>query len=149
MPVSAFAKDKYKADGLRSSCKACYSVYDKKRYWSDPIKARARTKEYRSLLKETNPKKLRLSTRNTQLKKNYGITHDDYLVMLEAQDHGCACCGRKDSEESKNVLNIDHNHSTGNVRGLLCVRCNTTIGLMDESEDRLLAIINYLRKHNG
>lgn len=144
-PADKFAKDSRKISGLTSHCKACRNEARKAHYYANHEHSIARAKTY----KANNVEKVRVSGRNTKLKKAYGITHEDYLVMLKQQDHGCACCGRKDSEEPKNVLNIDHNHHTGKLRELLCFRCNTTIGLTDENEDRLLAIINYLRKHNG
>ena len=60
------------------------------------------------------------------LKMRYGITPDDFDNMLDAQNGGCAICDRKDN------LCVDHDHTSGNVRGILCIRCNTAIGYMNE-----------------
>lgn len=61
------------------------------------------------------------------LQKKYGITLEDYNKMFAEQNGCCAMCGRHQSE-FKRALAVDHNHITGAVRGLLCMRCNTTLG---------------------
>lgn len=79
----------------------------------------------------------------------YGLTEQDYNEMLAAQDFSCAIC-RTDSWMEKNGrLHIDHDHDTGQVRGLLCSRCNVGIGMFAEAKTRLLAAIEYLEKHSG
>lgn len=60
------------------------------------------------------------NTRAWALKYNYGITSDDYKRMLDVQHGACAICGRVPSYR----LHVDHDHETGAIRGLLCVRCN-------------------------
>jgi hypothetical protein len=67
----------------------------------------------------------------------------DYVSMLEAQDHRCAICNTHDSELSK-PLSLDHNHSTDEVRGLLCHHCNTGLGLFRDNPELLRAAIAYL-----
>lgn len=148
-PVSAFSKDKYKKDGRRSLCKDCYSEYDKNKYWSDPDKARKRSNDYRNKLRVEDPEKLILSNRNTKLKRAYGITHSDYLVMLEKQDHKCACCGKDNKNAGVKGLVVDHNHTTGEIRELLCTQCNTALGHLKEDVEIIQNLINYVRKHNG
>lgn len=64
-----------------------------------------------------------------QYRYRYGITLEDYEAMLERQDGGCAICGRPPQGKR---LSVDHNHSNGRVRGLLCVRCNSAVGLLDD-----------------
>ena len=81
------------------------------------------------------------------LRNKYGISADDYDNMLEAQGHRCACCGT--DEPTGYNWHVDHNHSTGDVRGLLCSKCNQGIGLFDESIEKLNSAIAYLEKHNG
>ena len=71
----------------------------------------------------------------------YGLTPEDYHVMFEAQDGVCAICGTSPDERP---LNIDHDHETGQVRGLLCGRCNTGLGHFGDDVDRLRSAISYL-----
>ncbi len=56
------------------------------------------------------------------LRRKYGITLKQYYRMLKAQDYKCAICRRPFDEKRK--ANVDHNHKTGKVRGILCYRCN-------------------------
>src|SRR5450830_834703 len=67
-------------------------------------------------------------SRDRHYKKLYGISLVQYNEMLDKQEYRCAMCDRQVSEFSK-ALHVDHNHSTGKVRGLLCVNCNSGLGL--------------------
>jgi hypothetical protein len=88
--------------------------------------------------------------KNTRLKSLYGITLDEYERMLEAQGHKCWCCGVEHKEDGRyGPLCVDHNHTTGDVRGLLCRRCNMVIGNVEESKELLTTLIDYLEVHNG
>lgn len=70
----------------------------------------------------------------------YGLTVEDYNRLLEAQQGGCALCGRTTLK-----LHIDHDHDTGQVRGLLCVNCNTALGKLGDTPAGLLRALSYLR----
>jgi len=67
-------------------------------------------------------------TRGWRLKFYYGITEKEYESMLEAQGGKCAICKNppKGGSRSKH-LHIDHDHDSGKIRGLLCLRCNTRL----------------------
>lgn len=75
-------------------------------------------------------------------RRKYGITLAEYDRLLEAQGGVCAICERGDSSGRR--LSVDHNHETGQVRGLLCLNCNTVIGLAHEDTDLLHRIAEYL-----
>lgn len=77
----------------------------------------------------------------------YGLTPDDYEEMLGLQDYRCIIC--TDFFTLKNRPNIDHNHTTGKVRGLLCNQCNRGIGHLDESIENLARAITYLEAHRA
>ena len=62
-------------------------------------------------------------SRASHLKVNYGITEDQYLELLSLQEGGCAICGKTIEEEGRNLA-VDHNHKTGEIRGLLCAYHN-------------------------
>jgi hypothetical protein len=77
--------------------------------------------------------------------RQFGITHDQFLTMLEAQGGVCAICGNGNS--NGRLLSIDHDHATGAVRGLLCDRCNPLLGYARDSIPVLEAAIEYLERY--
>ena len=92
-----------------------------------------------------------MAVRKQNLKK-YGLTLDEYSQMLEEQNHVCAVC--KQPETSKNQfgtvsLAVDHCHETGLNRGLLCMACNRSIGMLGEDVKRIESVIEYLKKHKN
>ena len=91
--------------------------------------------------------KERERTKNTHLVRRYGITLQQYNEMLHKQDSKCYICKIGIDETAKKTLVIDHCHSSGNVRKLLCNSCNTALGLIKESKDTLNNMINYLNEH--
>jgi len=80
-------------------------------------------------------------TRRVHYKAKYGITICDYQNMVHDQDNKCAICGK----ESEKRLQVDHDHTTGKVRGLLCGKCNRGLGNYDENIENLLSAIEYLK----
>jgi hypothetical protein len=83
--------------------------------------------------------------RKKRFKVVYGISLEDYDVMLEQQNGACAICGRKPNER----LAVDHCHATGTVRGLLCAKCNSGLAFYQDNPERLLAAIAYLEASSG
>lgn len=80
-------------------------------------------------------------------KKQYGLTYKEVLALREQQDNLCAICGEKGfmmNTRVKSALNVDHNHETGEVRGMLCHNCNRGLGLFQDSVERLKLAIAYL-----
>ena len=75
----------------------------------------------------------------------FKISADHYAALLDVQSGKCAICGSEhQSNQRKESLAVDHCHTTGIVRGLLCHRCNTAIGLLKDSTEILNSAINYL-----
>jgi hypothetical protein len=79
--------------------------------------------------------------------KNYGITSNAYRTLLMVHDNKCAICSgpgflMRDSHQA--LLMVDHDHSTGMIRGLLCHNCNRALGLLHDSIDNLKRAIEYL-----
>jgi hypothetical protein len=85
--------------------------------------------------------------RGKHLEYKYGMTHEQYESMLEEQDHKCAVCGIEEKYAENSRLCIDHNHDTGQVRGLLCKKCNQAIGLLQDNADFCDSAGKYLRLH--
>jgi hypothetical protein len=77
--------------------------------------------------------------------KNYRIRFDEYKQLYEEQKGCCAVCGVHESN-FKRKLHVDHDHQTGQVRGLLCTQCNPGIGYFQHSIERLEMAIQYLGK---
>jgi len=78
-----------------------------------------------------------------QLKHMYGITLEDYNKMLKKQNYTCKICPTKYTEKKKLV--VDHCHTEGHVRGLLCGKCNIGLGQFDDNIEKMLEAINYLK----
>lgn len=86
-----------------------------------------------------------MSQRAYDLKRKYNITVEIYNAMLEEQDGVCAICGF----ESDRQLAVDHNHETGEVRGLLCSSCNRGLGMFRDSVHNLTKAKSYLKSRGG
>lgn len=82
--------------------------------------------------------------RGKDYEKRYGIGIDEYERMLADQDGVCVIC--KLECRTREHLSVDHCHETGEVRGLLCSRCNSFIGYADEDTGRLRRAIEYLSR---
>lgn len=84
----------------------------------------------------------RRTRRGNHLRRTFGITLHEYEAMVCSQKGLCAICEcRPKSDEN---LHVDHDHRTGEIRGLLCRGCNTGIGLLRDSSPLLLAAVAYL-----
>lgn len=76
--------------------------------------------------------------------RRHGLTEETFAALLEAQGGGCAICGS--TEPGNGSFRIDHDHDTGQVRGLLCHKCNVALGLMGDDPERLARAAAYLRE---
>jgi len=93
--------------------------------------------EYAKEWRKNNPEKVK----NIELCKRFGITLEDYNNMLESQNHKCKICGGTDEHQA---LSVDHCHTTGRIRGLLCNDCNRGIGMFKDNPSTLQSAIKYL-----
>jgi hypothetical protein len=78
------------------------------------------------------------------IRRQYGITLEEYYKLKEFQNGGCAICGRQEEPDGRK-LSIDHDHTTGIVRGILCYSCNRALGLFYDIPERLEKAAKYLR----
>lgn len=104
-----------------------------------------RKKELAKIWYEKNKNKSQLLTRQAKLMRNFGITIEDYNRMFEDQQGCCAICS-KHQDVGKIRLAVDHCHTTGKVRGLLCLQCNAGIGNLRDSPELLRIALAYLEK---
>lgn len=130
LPIKDFWKDKKSKDGHCWECKYCY----KKRV--DQWK-KAHPGQYR--------KKNIKSARRSFLKYTYNITLSQYDKMYESQKGVCAIC--KGINLDGRRLAVDHNHKTGKVRGLLCLKCNAAVGGIEHLGNLLGEAVKYLKRY--
>lgn len=97
-------------------------------------------------------RKLRYPERDKDLalRATFGITFDEYKQMHAAQNGKCAVCGNPESYTRNGKpywLSVDHCHTTGKIRQLLCAPCNKSLGLLKEDVTRVRALADYIEKH--
>lgn len=84
-------------------------------------------------------------------KRVYRINIEQYLDIAEKQKYKCAICGQDNfpmKDCSSGALVVDHDHTTGEIRGLLCHNCNRALGLLQDNKSYLQSALNYLKKCN-
>lgn len=143
--LSSFNKDMSRKDKLHSICKSCHSKRNKARRL-DPT-FREKYLAQGKLFRLNYPDKYKASVRNSVLFAKYGIRQSDYEAMLAKQNGACAICC---STESRGYgrFHVDHCHTTGKIRGLLCQGCNTSLGKFKDNIQHLRAAILYLENSN-
>lgn len=131
------------------TCRKCKN--ERARIWraSQPgSKLRAiqrRNKEQRIARIGVDGERKRLKRIN--IAKKYGLTLEQYEELWNDQGGCCAICQRPAESQYFAVLAVDHNHTTGEVRGLLCTQCNTLLGMAGDSRHILKRAIRYLREY--
>lgn len=128
-PVDAFHKRTGTRFGIAAFCIPCYRAYQRDRYE-----------------KQQQP-----ISRNAHLLSTYGITMDEYAVMLQSQGGVCFICQKELYEVvngRSNSMHVDHCHKSGKVRGILCGVCNRLLGYV-EKDGRLDRLNAYLKAHQS
>lgn len=108
-------------------------------------KRRAYARQYRARKMAEDP----FFHKNWALKRSYGITADQYKEMLSSQNGVCVICKCREmsiapTSKKYRHLHVDHCHTTGKIRGLLCSQCNTGLGSFKDSIENLKSAIRYL-----
>lgn len=101
---------------------------------------------------ERNKERLKRYRKSADLKKKYGLTLEEYEAMHASQEGVCAICKEPETQACYRTgatynLAVDHNHSTDEIRQLLCSRCNRTLGMVNDDIKLLEDMIAYLNKH--
>ena len=99
--------------------------------------------KYVALPANINLEKLR--DKGSTIERTYGITLREYEQMYIRQNGTCAICHHPEPVKSRLFLAVDHDHKTGRVRGLLCSKCNTGIGMFEDQIGVLYSAIRYLK----
>lgn len=103
-------------------------------------------KEYNKVYYQNNKSRIKKKVREHQLKHRYGIDENTYQQMLTDQNNRCKIC---DCDlDSKLRKHIDHCHKTGKVRSILCINCNSGIGIFWDDPVMLRRAADYLEAHN-
>jgi hypothetical protein len=106
-----------------------------------------KTREYERQQRRFHPERTKLSVHKCSLKRNYGMTVEQYHEMQIKQDFCCGICGSKESGSKRcDKLFVDHDHDTGKIRGLLCHKCNMALGVF-KNKQLLEKAISYLDKY--
>ncbi len=121
-PVEEFHKSKKSPDGRQCYCKTCRKTMS--------------ADSYRSKSKEEQ--------RDIYYKRYYGLSYDEVQLMLDDQGFTCAICPKDITDK----FHVDHCHTTGTVRGLLCPQCNHMLGLSYDNPNTLERAASYLREAN-
>lgn len=135
---------------IKYICKPCSAIVTKEYYHSHPEtrrKVAQRAKEWA----KANPDKIRVIARQAGLKKRYGISEADYQTMFATQHGRCLICesedcGRTAQKWVDGRFHVDHNHTTGAVRGLLCHGCNVRLGGFERllKDKPILWLLKYI-----
>lgn len=168
-PLSGFVKHAACNGGYQRICKDCKNAYLRNYLAANPDqrrKAKARRKLWRAdpinrsyenaqqyQRFRDDPERRAVASRKHLYKRKYGFTIEDYDRLVAAQGGGCAICHGPPFGQHR-YFNFDHDHaccpgeeSCGKcIRGLLCSRCNTAIGLLLEDPVRLESAMEYLAK---
>lgn len=130
-PFAEFKRDKTCHHGIRNICLTCNRSTQRAYYHNTKAIPLFKKKRVASLKKH-------------DLKRKYGITPDQHATMLSKQNGKCAICGQDGNGRS---LHVDHCHTTGRVRGMLCNTCNVGLGSFNDNPMLLALAIQYLSKH--
>lgn len=155
-----FSNSSKSIDGKVGQCKDCNASYAKS--WNQRtevkqhLKDKTKTLEFKEKSKiwqkrSKNKPDVKRKRWNTYLVSNYGITAINYETLLLIQNNTCAICKQPEVEidfktKKAKKLAVDHCHETSLVRGSPCQKCNTAIGLLNESLDRLDSAKMYLAR---
>lgn len=164
-PTSNFHKQAKAKDGLQFRCKDCDKAFHHARYLKDKEKISEQTKKWKEENKEktyiqgkewrkNNIEKVKKYQRTSNLRKNFGIEIEEYESLLSKQKGVCAICSQPETYIHKTTgkparLAVDHCHTSGSVRKLLCKACNNGLGLFRDNPELLIKAADYLKGHNG
>jgi len=132
----------YQSDEFKSRCKECRKKYYREYHEKRKIESAKQSKIRRDSLHPSGLTQGKVD----HLMGGYGMTPEQYLKLIHAQQGKCACCDTILSE-NKRYVHIDHDHETGRIRGILCHSCNLMLGHADENIDKLKKAIFYLERN--
>lgn len=127
-----FVPNKKMFSRVGSWCRDCLNAHNRQVYNLE-VEPRAYTK-WEDYVREDPD---RANRRRYTIQKKYGLTIQEFVDMLDQQDHKCGLCAKPISEIDSRKWAIDHDHSTGKVRGILCYGCNGKLGGYERLRDEV------------
>ena len=154
--VDDFYNDKNRPSGKHPWCKSCQKQAQAQ--WLAKPGNRERDRSWhQEWAKQPHVKKKRLDYQKTEagktvkwrakIKARHGITQAEFDRRMSAQNNLCAAC--RGPFKNRRNTHIDHCHKTNRVRDILCHNCNRALGAVQDDENILQALIDYLRRHNA
>jgi hypothetical protein len=111
------------------------------------LHGKAEARKYRQEYSQRpHVKKANQERARRQRLKEYGLTEQAFADLLYEQNYRCAIC--RSPEWGIRGPQIDHNHITNEIRGLLCSKCNLALGMLGDDEDSILKVLHYFRRRN-
>ncbi len=133
-------------------CHKCNKVKDREQFNNHVGALGGKAALCKDCLKKTRVRYSKEYNKNIRLKSDFGITLEEYTEMLKAQNYVCAICFQPETKTDRRspgvicTLSVDHCHTTGEIRGLLCNNCNRCLGLLKDSPIVLQSAIDYLNR---
>lgn len=140
--LNCFPLRKDAKDGYRNCCKKCTYHQTRK------LRKSTQWKEKRNAWRRNHRKKNPKQTKNYSLKEKKNIDFCLYQTILKSQQYSCAGCNTHYTKFSR-YLAVDHCHQTNQVRGLLCLQCNTALGSCKDSPQILRNLATYIEQKPG
>jgi hypothetical protein len=119
-PLSEFPRNKHTRSGFHAYCKPCHN---------------ARTRD--------TVRRLYGNSRHYHLRKKYGVGSDEVQELVKAQGGVCPICLKRPATQ------VDHDHDTGEIRGVLCLYCNAALGAFHDDPDLIAKAIAYVERHRA
>jgi len=135
----------HKPGARRANCKQCNCDIQKRVYAQNPEYYREKAR----LRRRNQPEHIRTIDRANHYRYTYGLTLVEANQILARQGGVCAICRTTEFMGPGKRPCIDHDHTTGKVRGILCQRCNTALGLFNDDIERLEAALKYVKEWNN
>ncbi len=139
-PFSEFDKKRTGRIGYVSQCHQCRNIWRRQHEKENPEFVRRRTQKWKQRLKEDEDlrKRQNISSLHNHRQRKYNCSTEAYAALLETQKGVCAICGKPETARNRSgeirTLAVDHDHVTGEIRGLLCFRCNTKLAVLEDQE---------------
>lgn len=149
--IADFGRDRRRKDLLNVNCRLCINSYYTKMSKEEKEVLNHKKKNYyyknrdrllKSKVDKYKDYEYKDFRKDARLKSYFGINLDIYKTMLSEQNNVCAIC--RQSCKTGRDLAVDHCHSTGKVRGLLCCKCNNGVGSFNDNIEIMKRAIKYI-----
>ena len=142
-PLKEFVKNKNYKGGYATDCKVCKAIWAREWRRNNPVLVQESQKRFDD--KRKADPSWQQKSRDRYLKSKYSISEEMYNIMFEKQFGCCAICNLHQTKLN-HKLYVDHNHTTGEVRKLLCSHCNFLLGNCKEDHSILMRASQYLQE---